>query len=608
MNNIIEDYLDESDWRVKENANVGYSIGGLILHNSGALTASYWLYEVYNKKIREYHKKGYFHLHDLSMLSTYCCGWSLRDLIYSGLNGIENKTASNPPKHLNSLCQTMINFFGVMQNESAGAQAFSSFDTYLAPFVRVDNLDFEGVKQCIQSFIFGINVASRWGSQSPFTNITIDWKVPNDLKNQAAIVGGKVLDTMYSDYQKEMDLINKALIELMLEGDAEGRIFNYPIITYNITEDFDWNSQNANLLFKLAGKYGQCYFANFINSKIDPSDVRSMCCRLRLDKRELKRRGGGLFGAGELTGSIGVVTINMVRIGYLAKTKEQYFELLSDVMDMAKKSLELKRETLTEFLHKGLYPYIKRYLQTWQNHFSTIGLLGMNESMLNFLNKDLTNQEAIDFTKEILDFMNNKLSDYQEQTGNLYNLEASPAEGTSYRLAKIDKKRYKNIIQSGEKAPYYTNSTQLPVGYTDDIFDALDMQNDIQLKYTGGTVFHCLLGESIDDYITVRNLVKKIAYNYKIPYFTISPTFSTCMDHGYLKGEHFRCPKCGKDTEIYARIVGYYRPLKNWNLGKKSEYVNRKEFIIEDRKLKETGDKTEAAKELACSCGLCEIS
>jgi ribonucleoside-triphosphate reductase len=583
MNNIIEDYLDQSDWRVKENANVSYSLGGLILHNSGALTANYWLYEVYDKKIRDYHKKGYFHLHDLSMLSTYCCGWSLKDLIYEGLNGVENKTASNPPKHLNSLCQTMINFFGVMQNESAGAQAFSSFDTYLAPFVRVDNLDFEGVKQCIQSFIFGINVASRWGSQSPFTNITIDWKVPEDLKDQAAIVGGEILNTTYGDYQKEMDMINRALIEIMLEGDSEGRIFNYPIITYNITEDFDWTSSNSNLLFKMAGKYGQCYFANFINSDLSPYDCRSMCCRLRLDKRELKKRGGGLFGAGELTGSIGVVTINMVRIGYLAKNKDQYFEMLTDVMDTAKKSLESKREILTDFLNRGLYPYIKRYLKTWQNHFSTIGLVGMNESMLNFLGKDLTNQESIDFTVEVLDFMNNKLSDYQEETGNLYNLEASPAEGTSFRLAKIDQKRYKNIKQSGEKATYYTNSTQLPVGYTDDIFHALDTQNDIQSKYTGGTVFHVLLGEAINDHITVRNLVRKIAYNYKIPYFTISPTFSTCMDHGYIEGEKFKCPKCGKKTEIYARIVGYYRPLKNWNLGKKAEYIDRNEFVLEDK-------------------------
>jgi len=582
MNNIVEDYVDNNDWRVKENANVGYSLGGLILHNSGALTANYWLYEIYDKKIRDYHKKGYFHIHDLSMLSTYCCGWSLRDLIYKGLCGVENKVSSKPPKHLHSLCQTIINFFGVMQNESAGAQAFSSFDTYLAPFVREDKLKFEEVKQCIQSFIFGVNVASRWGSQSPFTNITIDWKVPNDLKDQHAIVAGKDLKTTYSDYQEEMDIINKALIEIMIEGDANGRIFNYPIITYNITKDFDWNSHNANLLFKMAGKYGQCYFANFIHSDLDPSDIRSMCCRLRLDKRELVRRAGGLFGAGELTGSVGVVTLNMPRIGYTAKNKEEYFSLLSETMDIAKNSLELKREALNDFLNRGLYPYIRNYLKNWNNHFSTIGLVGMNESVLNFLKKDLTHEDSINFTLEVLDFMNKKLSDYQEKTGNLYNLEASPAEGTSYRLARIDKKRYKNIIQSGDGEPYYTNSTQLPVNWSDDLFASLDIQDRIQVKYTGGTVFHCFLGEAIDDFVTVRNLVKKIANNYKIPYFTISPVFSTCKDHGYLKGEHFNCPNCGGKTEIYSRIVGYYRPLENWNSGKKSEYSKRKSFKLKE--------------------------
>ncbi len=909
MNNIIESYLDRSDWRVNENANVGYSIGGLILHNNGALTANYWLYEVYDKVIRQYHKNGYMHIHDLSMLSTYCCGWSLRDLICEGLNGVENKTASKPPKHLSSLCQTMINHLGILQNESAGAQAYSSFDTYLAPFVRVDNLNYQQVKQCIQAFIFGLNVSSRWGNQCPFTNVTIDWTVPSDLKDSPAIVGGELLDTNYGDYQKEMDMINKALIEIMLEGDAEGRIFNYPIITYNVTDDFDWTSKNSNLLFKMTGKFGNCYFANFINSELDPSSVRSMCplcpdtkvlvkskqngirktairdivnnmnqkntkykvwtgnswsnikpikvpltdvykitmsngdvvkmgenhlqsivfdsnedlqivkakdittdmwipynnknietdslgdrdfgyvigaflgdgsynsnsivfsldmakkddltverltntlknklgfdrridpldnncrnvtfkgakvlieryvygnnalekgmkniifnsseefregvleglrdtdgardrkrlytsskrlrddimtlrfslgkkalinyvdtrdgrlgenpnyridypdrpsygdlyktskdgyhlfkvvsiekidvdyknlycfeveddshlfmlasgmlthnCRLRLDKRELKRRGGGLFGAGELTGSVGVVTLNMPRIGYTAKNEEQYFDLLSKTMDVAKQSLELKREFLDDALRSGLYPYIKRYLHSWKNHFSTIGLVGMNESMENFMDKNLTDSEAIKFTEKVLDFMNGRLSDYQEETGNLYNLEASPAEGTSYRLAKIDQKRYKNIKQAGETEPYYTNSTQLPVDFTDDVFEALDIQESIQTKYTGGTVLHTLLGEGIDDYVTVRNLVKKIATNYKIPYFTISPTFSTCMDHGYIQGEEFKCPKCGKETEVYARIVGYYRPIKNWNDGKKSEYNDRLEF------------------------------
>jgi len=579
-NDILETYLDRSDWRVRENSNVGYSVGGLILHGSGSLSANYWLYEVYDRRIREAHKHGWMHIHDLCMLAPYCCGWSLRDLIYEGLNGVENKTASKPPKHLSSLTQTMVNFFGVLQNESAGAQAFSSFDTYLAPFVREDKLSYDGVKQCIQSFVFGVNVSSRWGNQSPFSNVTIDWKVPPDLKNVNAIVGGKTLDTVYGDYQEEMNMINRALIEIMLEGDAEGRIFNYPIITYNITKDFDWTSHNANLLFKMAGKYGQCYFANFIHSDLDPSDVRSMCCRLQLDKRELKRRGGGLFGAGELTGSIGVVTLNMPRIGYLTKTEDDFFAKLKDVMDTAKDSLELKRKFLIQSMNNGLYPYMSRYLKTFNNHFSTIGLVGMNECCLNFFGKPLGDEETRSFTKRVLSYMNNRLSDYQEETGNLYNLEATPAEGTSYRLAKADKQRYKNIKQSGKEDTYYTNSSQLPVGYTDDIFEALDIQEDIQTMYTGGTVFHCLLGESVEDHVTVRNLVKSIATKYKIPYFTISPTFSVCPSHGYLRGEQFKCPKCGKEAEVYSRIVGYLRPVKNWNLGKQAEYVERKVFKV----------------------------
>ena len=578
--NTMNGYLKQEDWRVNENSNVNYSLGGLILHNSGAIIANYWLEHIYTHDISESHRNGEIHLHDLSMFSGYCAGWSLRQLIAEGLSGVKNKISSRPPKHLSTLIQQMVNFLGVLQNEWAGAQAFSSVDTYLAPFVRVDNLSYREVKQNIQSFIFGVNTPSRWGSQAPFTNVTFDWIVPEDLKDQPAIVGGKPLDLTYGDFQKEMDMINRAFIEVILEGDSEGRGFAYPIPTYNLTKNFNWDSENASLLFKMTGKYGTPYFQNFINSDLDPNDVRSMCCRLQLDKRELRKRGGGLFGADEFTGSIGVVTINLPRIGYLSNTKEDYFSQLDHYMNVARDSLEIKRKIITRLMDQALFPYTQRYLRHWNNHFSTIGLIGMNESMLNFMGKDLSELEAREFAIEVLQHMREKLIAFQEETGHLYNLEATPGEGTSYRLAKIDRKKFSRMIIPGGDNPYFTNSTQLPVNSTDDIFNALDMQNEIQKMYTGGTVFHGLIGESIDDVETCKKLVRKIAEKYEIPYFTITPTFSVCQLHGYLKGEQTSCPNCGEETEVYTRIVGYYRPVKNWNHGKKSEYGERRTFNI----------------------------
>jgi len=574
--NTMNGYLKQEDWRVHENSNVNYSLGGLILHNSGAITANYWLEHIYTHDISEAHRNGDLHIHDLSMFSGYCAGWSLRQLIAEGLSGVKNKISSRPPKHLSTLIQQMVNFLGVLQNEWAGAQAFSSVDTYLAPFIRVDNISYEEVKQNIQSFIFGVNTPSRWGSQAPFTNVTFDWIVPEDLKNQQAIVGGKPLEATYGDFQKEMDMVNKAFIEILLEGDSEGRGFAYPIPTYNLTDNFNWDSENAQLLFKMTGKYGTPYFQNFINSDLDPSDVRSMCCRLQLDKRELRKRGGGLFGADEFTGSIGVVTINMPRIGYLSSTKENYFSQLDHYMNIARDSLEIKRKIITRLMDQGLFPYTQRYLRHWNNHFSTIGLIGMNESTLNFMGKDLSEPEAREFAKEVLKHMRDRLIVFQEETGQLYNLEATPGEGTSYRLAKTDRKKFSRMIMPGGENPYYTNSTQLPVNCTDDVFEALEMQNSIQKMYTGGTVFHNFIGEAIDNVETCKKLVRKIAETYEIPYFTITPTFSVCQLHGYLKGEQSSCPNCGEETEIYSRIVGYYRPVKNWNVGKKSEYKERK--------------------------------
>lgn len=576
--NTMDGYLKKEDWRVSENSNVNYSLGGLILHNSGAITANYWLDNIYDHEVSSAHRNGDFHLHDLSMFSGYCAGWSLRQLIMEGLGGVYGKISSKPPKHLSTLVQQMVNFLGILQNEWAGAQAFSSFDTYLAPFVRCDNLTYAEVKQHIQSFIFGINTPSRWGSQAPFTNITFDWTVPDDLRDQPAIVGGQLLETTYGDYQKEMDMINKAFLEVFLEGDALGRGFSYPIPTYNITKQFNWDSENSELLFKITGKYGTPYFQNFLNSTLNPSDVRSMCCRLQLDKRELRNRGGGLFGADEFTGSIGVVTINLPRLGYISSSKDDYFRRLDHLMDIAKNSLETKRRVITKLMDQGLFPYTQRYLRHWNNHFSTIGLIGMNESAINFMNKDLLQPEAREFAQEVLLHMRERLKAYQEETGHLYNLEATPGEGTSYRLAKSDKKKFPRMVIPGGDNPYYTNSTQLPVNATDDLFEALNLQSELQGLYTGGTVFHGFIGESIDNPEVCKKLVQKIASNYKIPYFTITPTFSVCKTHGYLKGEQFTCPTCKEDTEVYSRIVGYYRPVQNWNQGKKAEFFNRVEY------------------------------
>lgn len=549
INNTMEGYLSQSDWRVKENANVNFSLGGLILHNSGAITANYWLKNIYTPEIAEAHNTAAFHIHDLSMFSGYCAGWSLRQLIDEGLGGVPDKITSKPAKHLSTLIQQIVNFLGIMQNEWAGAQAFSSFDTYLAPFVKADNLSETAVKQCLQSFVYGVNTPSRWGSQAPFTNITLDWVCPPDLADKQAVVGGKKTDFTYGDCQKEIDIINKLFIELMLEGDAAGRGFQYPIPTYNITKDFNWNSDNAKLLFEMTARYGTPYFQNFMNSDLNPGDVRSMCCRLQLDKRELRKRGGGLFGSDEFTGSIGVVTINMPQIGYLAKNEVDYFDRLNYLMDIAKQSLVLKRKVIQVLLDGGLFPYTKRYLNHLDNHFSTIGICGMNESCLNFLGVDIVDEKGKLFAEKVLMHMRNRLADFQEETGDLFNLEATPAESTSYRLAKHDKRQFPDIISSGEEAPFYTNSSQLPVLFTEDVFEALDHQESLQRKYTGGTVFHVFLGEAIKDWQACRDLVKSIASNYRIPYFSISPTFSICNIHGYLEGEHFECPICKKERE-----------------------------------------------------------
>ena len=583
---LVDSYVKVSDWRVKENSTVTYSVGGLILSNSGAITANYWLSEIYDNEISSAHRNADIHIHDLSMLTGYCAGWSLKQLIKEGLGGVVGKITSSPASHLSTLCNQMVNFLGIMQNEWAGAQAFSSFDTYLAPFVKVDNLSYKEVKQCIQSFIYGVNTPSRWGTQAPFTNITLDWVVPNDLAELNAIVGGKEVDFKYKDCVKEMAMVNKAFIEIMIEGDANGRGFQYPIPTYSITRDFDWSdTENNRLLFEMTAKYGTPYFSNYINSDMEPSDVRSMCCRLRLDLRELRKKSGGFFGSGESTGSIGVVTINIPRIAYLATDEDDFYKRLTKMMDIAARSLHIKRTVITKLLDIGLYPYTKKYLGTFNNHFSTIGLIGMNEAGLNakWLRKDMTHRETQEFTKNVLNFMRNKLSDYQEQYGDLYNLEATPAESTTYRLAKHDKQRYPDIITASENGnvPYYTNSSHLPVGFTSDIFDALDIQDELQTLYTSGTVFHAFLGEKLPDWRSAANLVRKIAENYKLPYYTISPTYTVCKNHGYLSGEHFTCPVCGENTEVYSRITGYYRPVQNWNDGKRKEYDDRQEYNIE---------------------------
>jgi len=590
---LVDDYLQINDWRVKENSTVTYSVGGLILSNSGAITANYWLSEIYDQEIANAHRNAEIHLHDLSMLTGYCAGWSLKQLIQEGLGGIPGKITSAPAKHLSTLCNQMVNFLGIMQNEWAGAQAFSSFDTYLAAFVKVDNLTQKEVKQCIQCFVYGVNTPSRWGTQAPFSNITLDWTVPKDLENLPAIVGGKEQDFTYGDCKKEMDMVNKAFIEIMIEGDANGRGFQYPIPTYSITRDFDWSeTENNKLLFEMTAKYGTPYFSNYINSDMEPSDVRSMCCRLRLDLRELRKKSGGFFGSGESTGSVGVVTINLPRIAYLASDEADFYKRLDHLMDIAARSLKTKRTVITKLLDAGLYPYTKRYLGSFDNHFSTIGLIGMNEVGLNakWLRADLTHEETQKFSKDVLNHMRERLSDYQEKYGDLYNLEATPAESTTYRFAKHDKQEFPNIITANENGtPYYTNSSHLPVGYTEDIFSALDIQDELQTLYTSGTVFHAFLGEKLPDWKAAANLVRKIAENYKLPYYTMSPTYSVCADHGYLTGEQHVCPICGKEAEVYSRITGYYRPVKNWNDGKTQEFKDRKVYDINHSHLRRAG-------------------
>ena len=581
---LVDNYLKINDWRVKENSTVTYSVGGLILSNSGAITANYWLSEVYDDEIAKAHRSAAIHLHDLSMLTGYCAGWSLRQLIEEGLGGVAGKITSSPAKHLSTLCNQMVNFLGIMQNEWAGAQAFSSFDTYLAPFVKVDNLSQKEVKQAVQSFVYGVNTPSRWGTQAPFSNITLDWTVPDDMENLPAIVGGEKMDFTYGDCQKEMDMVNKAFIEIMIEGDANGRGFQYPIPTYSITKDFNWDeTENNKLLFEMTAKYGTPYFSNYVNSDMKPSDIRSMCCRLRLDLRELRKKSGGYFGAGESTGSIGVVTINMPRIAYLAKDEADFYKRLDKMMDIAARSLDTKRRVITKLLDNGLYPYTKRYLGNFENHFSTIGLIGMNEVGLNakWLRMDLTHPETQKFAKEVLIHMRERLSDYQEMYKALYNLEATPAESTTYRFAMHDKKQFPDIITAGKAGePFYTNSSHLPVDFTDDVFTALDIQDELQTLYTSGTVFHAFLGEKLPDWKAAANLVRKISENYKLPYYTMSPTYSVCKDHGYLTGEQFTCPICGKSTEVYSRITGYYRPIQNWNEGKRFEYALRRPYAL----------------------------
>jgi anaerobic ribonucleoside-triphosphate reductase len=581
----VEDYLNIADWRVKENSTVNYSLGGLILSNSGAITANYWLSEVYDSEIAEAHRSAAIHLHDLSMLSPYCAGWDLEKVIREGVGGVEGKITSKPAKHLHTLANQLVNFLGIMQNEWAGAQAFSSFDTYLAPFVKIDNLSYDEVKQCIQSFVFGVNTPSRWGCQAPFSNITLDWVVPKDLAERYALVGGKEMVFKYKDCQKEMDMVNKAFLEVMLEGDANGRGFQYPIPTYSITRDFDWEeTENNKLLFEMTAKYGTPYFSNYINSDMEPSDVRSMCCRLRLDLRELRKKGGGYFGSGANTGSVGVVTINLPRVAYLAKDEEDFFKRLGHLMDISARSLKIKRDVVTKALEDGLYPYTKRYLGNFDNHFSTIGLVGMNEALLNakWIRKDISTPEGHEFARKTLNFMRERLSDYQELYGDLYNLEATPAESTAFRLAKHDKERYPNIITAKNdlNVPYYTNSSHLPVGYTESISEALNIQDGLQTLYTSGTVFHAFLGQRLPSWKVAANLVRKIAENYQLPYFTMSPTYSVCKTHGYIIGEAPTCPECGKETEVYSRITGYYRPIKNWNDGKRAEFSERKVYNI----------------------------
>ncbi len=603
---VVDNYLRLNDWRVKENSTVTYSVGGLILSNSGAITANYWLSEIYDEEIASAHRNCDFHIHDLSMLTGYCAGWSIKQLIQEGLGGLPGKISSSPAKHLATLCNQMVNFLGILQNEWAGAQAFSSFDTYLAPFVKADNLSFDATKKCIESFVYGVNTPSRWGTQAPFSNITLDWVCPEDMKNMKAIVGGKEMDFTYGDCQKEIDIINRAFIEVMIDGDSEGRGFQYPIPTYSITKDFDWSeTENNKLLFTMTAKYGTPYFSNYINSDMNPSDVRSMCCRLRLDLRELRKKTGGFFGSGESTGSVGVVTINMPRLAYQAKDEDDFYKRLDHLMDIAARSLKVKRTVISKFLEEGLYPYTKRYLGSFDNHFSTIGLVGMNEACLNasWLRCSIADEEGQQFAIECLNHMRNRLSDYQEEYGDLYNLEATPAESTSYRFAKHDTEQFPDIItaSSDDKSPYYTNSSHLPVSFTSDVFTALDIQDKLQTLYTSGTVFHTFLGEKLPDWKAAATLVRKIAENYELPYYTLSPTYSVCSEHGYISGEVYECPVCKRRTEIYSRITGYYRPVQNWNVGKAEEFKERREYDIASSVLKHPRKKnTEVASSTGC--------
>ncbi len=591
---LVDQYLKRLDWQVNENSNMAYSLQGLNHYISSEISKIYWLNRVYPPEIRQAHIEGDFHIHDLGMLAPYCVGWDLYDLLLTGFKGVSGKVESSPAKHFRVALGQVVNFFYTLQGEAAGAQAFSNFDTLLAPFIRYDGLNYKEVKQALQEFIFNINVPTRVGFQTPFTNITLDLIVPDYLKNQAIVIGGKLQNATYENFQDEVYMFNKALFEIMMEGDAKGRPFTFPIPTYNITKDFDWNNEYFNGLWEITARYGIPYFSNFVNSNMKPEDARSMCCRLRIDNRELLRRGGGLFGANPLTGSIGVVTINMPRIGYLARDEDDFIERLENLMELAKESLEIKRKVLEKFTENDLYPYSKFYLRNikegfgyyWKNHFSTIGLVGMNEACFNLFGESIVSEEGRKFAIKVLDFMRNKLIEFQEETGNLYNLEATPAESTSYRLAKIDKANYPNIICANEEEyrkgaePFYTNSTQLPVNYTDDVFEALELQDELQMKYTGGTVLHIFVGERIGDAETVKNLIRKICENYRLPYFTITPTFSICPSHGYLAGEHKECPKCGKLCEVYSRVVGYLRPVNQWNKGKQEEFRMRETFKV----------------------------
>ncbi|MDI6840796.1 MAG: ribonucleoside triphosphate reductase [bacterium] len=580
----IDGYLEFTDWRARENANADFSFSGLMMHAAGSVIANYTLDSLYSKEVSEAHKNGDFHIHDLGMgIAGYCAGWNLRQLLAEGFNGVERKVEAAPPRHFETALGQLVNFLGTLQNEWAGAMAFNSFDTYLAPYVRKDNLTEAEVKQSIQRFVFSLNVASRWGGQTPFSNLTFDWVVPDDLKNEKVTVDGEYQSKfgVYGEFQPELDMINRAFIEVMIEGDRNGRVFTFPIPTYNLTKDFSWSSANAKLLFEMTGKYGLPYFANFINSDLNPTDIRSMCCRLQLDLRELRKNvTGGLFGSSESTGSIGVVTINMPRIGYLSKSEDEFFDRLSHLMELAKVSLETKRKLVWRNIESGLFPYTRRYLKTLRNHFSTIGLVGMNEACLNFIGKDIGTREGRDFAKKVLEWMLKKLQDIQEETGNLYNLEATPAEGTAYRLAKIDAQKFTDIITASKSTPYYTNSTQLPVNYTDDIFEAFELQEELQTYYTGGTVLHGFIGEEIRDPAACALLVRRLAENFRLPYFTITPTFSICSKHGYILGEHDKCPKCGNIAEVYSRVVGYYRPVINWNEGKQEEFKDRLEYKV----------------------------